>query len=96
MSPLVRKLVQLVHQHGDLNQLDILEDGVPVDVGIGDHHPVVCILVLQEGDDRNVVLGHDAVEDVLCLPEVGSLESNMVELYQMLINQSEPNNVVEN
>lgn len=95
MGPLVRKLVQLVHQHGNLNQLDVLENRVPVDMGIGDHHPVVCILVLQEGDDRDVVLSHDAVEDVLCLPEVWSLESNMVELYQMLIDQGEPNNVIE-
>lgn len=62
-------------------------------MGIGDHHPVVCILVLQEGYDRDVVLGHDAVEDVLCLPEVGSLKSDMVELHQMLINQGEPTNV---
>lgn len=87
MGPLSRQLVEFVHHHCHLNQLDILEKRVPVDVSVSNDNLVLGFLMLQKGDNCNLVLGHHTVEDILCLPEIGSLQGNVIEFDKMLINQ---------
>jgi hypothetical protein len=89
LSKVVRDLVQLVHEHRDLHQFDVPELGVPVDVGVGDDQAGSGGAVLEEGDDGDVVLGHDAVEHVLRLLEVRTAEGDLVELDEVLFDEGE-------
>ena len=96
MSPLGRKFVQFVHQHGDLDHLDISKVWVPMNVRVGDHQSVLRFLVLQQRNHRDIVLGHDAIKDVVCLSEIRSLKCKVIELDKMLIYQREPRQVEKN
>jgi len=84
VRPLVREPFDFIHQHGHLDQFDILERWIPVNVRVGDNDSVMGILVFQECDDADVVLVHDTIEQILCL--FRSLHSDLVELYKILVN----------
>jgi hypothetical protein len=89
-SKVVANLVQLVHEHRDLHQLDVAELGVPSDVRVGDDEAGPRVAVLEERDDGDVVLRHDPVEHVLRLLEVRSAHRDLVELDELLLHQCEP------
>ena len=58
-------LLQFVHHHGNLYQLDVTELRVPVNVYIGNDEPRPSVSVLEKGNDANIVLCEDAIVHVL-------------------------------
>lgn len=87
--------LELVHEHGDLDELDVLELGVPVDVGVGDDETHAGLAMLEQGDDRDLILGHDPVEHVLRLAEVGPAHRDLVELDELRLDHAEDGALVE-
>jgi hypothetical protein len=47
-----------------LNDLDILEEMVPVKMSIDDNQPGSRGSILEESDNGNVVFGHDAIVNI--------------------------------
>lgn len=89
LGEIIGNLAQLVHEHGDLNQLDVAELVVPSEMGVGDDEASSRFAVLQQSNDSDVVLGHDPVEHVLRLFEIGTAHGDLVELDELLLDEGE-------
>jgi hypothetical protein len=57
---------------------------------IGDNEARPGFLILEEADDRNVVLCQNAVKHMICLLEIRTLHCKGVELDKVLLDQSVP------
>lgn len=65
LSALLGEFGDLLHEDGDLNEFDVVEERVPEDVGINHDESRSSLTVLEEGDHGDVVFRHDAVEDIV-------------------------------
>lgn len=55
----------LLHEDGDLHEFDVVEERVPEDVRIDHDESRSGLTVLEEGNHRDVVFRHDAIEDIV-------------------------------
>ncbi len=65
LSTFLGEFGDLLHEDGDLNEFDIVEERVPEDVRIDHDESRSSLAVLEEGDHRDVVFRHDTVEDIV-------------------------------
>ncbi len=83
----VCELGELLHQDGDLDELDVSVCRIPVDVSVDDDAPRAGCSVLEEGHDGDVVSRHDPVEDVVFALHVGPVDGRVGEVDDLLVQQ---------
>lgn len=84
---LIGDALQFLHEDADLNELDVPEIGVPVNMQICDDEPSTCGPFFEEGDDGNVIPLEDAVEHVVRLIKIFSLDRDRAELDDLVLDE---------
>ena len=84
---LIGNSLQFLHEDADLNELDIPEIGVPVNMQIRDDEPSTCGPFFEESDDGNVISLEDAVEHVVRLIKIFSLDRDRAELDDLVLDE---------
>lgn len=90
LCPLVGESFEAFHQDGNLHKFDICESGIPEDVHIPDDESCSSSAIFQEGNDRNIVSRHDAVEDIVFSFHIWPVDGSVGEVDELLVQQYVP------